>query len=195
MSTKYEPYDLNGYISNFIRSFDDGNELLVEVKGMMNVWNKEDECEEYINKIITSGWTKKFMIVGGNVGLGEYSKHGGDIDRTWMYPVLELHNINDTWSIISLDGDSDNYDIGLNNGKKLHQSTRHRDNAFIFQEIWTKSKNLTQWNEPIIKTKGLKDTKRKHITQWNKKDTQTINIAENEKIKRIFSRKIVVDSP
>ena len=42
---EYEPFDLNGYIPDFIISFDDGNELLVEVKGMLNVRNKEDECE------------------------------------------------------------------------------------------------------------------------------------------------------
>ena len=32
------------YTSNFIRSFGDGNELLVEIKGMMNIWNTQDEC-------------------------------------------------------------------------------------------------------------------------------------------------------
>ena len=56
---EYEPYDLNGYIPDFIVTFEDGNELLVEVKGIMNAWDKEEECEEYILKIKNSGWTKK----------------------------------------------------------------------------------------------------------------------------------------
>ena len=181
---EYEPYDLNGYIPDFIVTFEDGNELLVEVKGIMNAWDKEEECEEYILKIKNSGWTKKYMIVGGNVGLGKFSKHRGhgvslglvgcfDFDGFDYYnytvPVLEAHRDDDTWwSIIRDDDDRDDYDIGLNNGEILHHSTRHSDTAQLFQEIWTKSKNATQWNKPNMQTKYVKNINRKQDTRSNK---------------------------
>ena len=180
---EYKPYDLNGYIPDFIVTFEDGNELLVEVKGIMNAWDKEEECEEYILKIKNSGWTKKYMIVGGNVGIGKFSKNGGngvslgivgcfDLDGVDYYncifPVLEVHRDDDTWSIICDESDSDGYDMGLNNGVILHHSTRHPETAELFQEIWTKSKNATQWNKPNMQTKYVKNINRKQDTCSNK---------------------------
>ena len=53
---EYESFDLNGYIPDFIISFADGEEILVEVKGMMDIWNKEEECKQYKDKIEKSGW-------------------------------------------------------------------------------------------------------------------------------------------
>ena len=161
---EYEPYDLNGYIPDFIVVFANGNELLIEVKSIMNVWDKEKECKAYIDKIFNSGWQKMFMIVGANVGLGKYSANGGDgvslgivggshddVDddgRIWTlpYPVIELNNSDNSWSIISDDSDRDGYDLGLNNGEQIY-SNRHDDTPAIFQQIWTKSKNMTQWKK------------------------------------------------
>jgi hypothetical protein len=37
---------------------------------MMNVWYKEEECENYITKIRSSGWNGYFVIAGGNVAGG-----------------------------------------------------------------------------------------------------------------------------
>ena len=124
------------------------------------------------------------MIVGGNVGLGKFSKHRGhgvslglvgcfDFDGFDYYnytvPVLEAHRDDDTWwSIIRDDDDRDDYDIGLNNGEILHHSTRHSDTAQLFQEIWTKSKNTTQWNKPNMQTKYVKNINRKQDTRSNK---------------------------
>ena len=161
---EYEPYDLNGYIPDFIVVFPNGNELLIEVKCIMNVWDNEKECKNYIDKIFNSGWKKMFMIVGANVGLGKHSENGGngvslgivggsdddadDDGRIWTlpYPVLELNNSDNSWSIISDDSDRDGYDLGLNNGEQIY-SNRHDDTPAIFQEIWTKSKNMTQWKK------------------------------------------------
>jgi hypothetical protein len=215
---EYEPYDLNGYIPDFIVTFEDGNELLVEVKGIMNAWDKEEECEEYILKIKNSGWTKKYMIVGGNVGIGKFSKNGGngvslgivgyiDVDdlgyHNFFYPVLEVHKHDDTWwSIIRIDGDSDDYDIGLNNGQKINRCTKCSDNTeILFQEIWTKSKNATQWNKPNMQTKDVKDTKRKKNTHSEKACLQLQTIGETMYSHSMFERikalnlKIVEYSP
>ena len=71
---EYEPYDLNEYIPDFIVSFKNGNELLIKVKKTMNVWNKQNECDDDIKHIHNSGWKQMFMIVGANV---EMSDHNG----------------------------------------------------------------------------------------------------------------------
>ena len=86
---EYEPFDMNGYIPDFIITFNNGKELLVEVKGMMNVWEKEEECENYITKIKNSGWNGYFIIVGGNVD----------------YEFSDIH--------IGLFGDMSDYDVKI----------------------------------------------------------------------------------
>ena len=166
---EYEPYDLNGYIPDFIVVFPNGNELLIEVKSIMNVWDNEKECKAYIDKILNSGWKKMFMIVGANVGLGEHSENGNggvslglvgeifddvDVDDdhprvlTIPCPVLQLHNRDDSWAIICDGSDTESFDIGLYNGYKLdHFSFIHHDTEALFQQIWTKSKNMTQWKK------------------------------------------------
>jgi len=81
-------------------------------------------------------------IVGGS------DDDADDDGRIWTlpYPVLELNNLDNSWSIISDDSDRDGYDLGLNNGEQIY-SNRHDDTPAIFQEIWTKSKNMTQWKK------------------------------------------------
>jgi hypothetical protein len=177
----------------------------------MNAWDYNyKKCEEYILKIKKSGWTQKFIIVGGNVGLGEPSAKGvslglvGDFDIDeidfYMYAnaVLEVHRDYGTWSIICADGESDGYDMGLNNGEILHHSTRHPETAELFQEIWTKSKNSTQWNKPNMQTKDVKNINRKQDTRSNKplkveifEGSPNIQFFQSKKEKR----KVVEDSP
>ena len=66
----------------------------------------------------------------------------------WEFTKLELNTIDDSWSIIDDSSGSDCYDIGLNNGEKLdHHTLRHADTQTLFQQIWTKSKNMTQWKK------------------------------------------------
>ena len=64
---EYEPdVNLYMYIPDFIITFPDGNELLVEIKSIVNIWNKDKEYTIHANKIIRSGWTKDFVILGSN---------------------------------------------------------------------------------------------------------------------------------
>ena len=63
---EYEPFDLNSYIPDFVITFSNGKELLVEIKATMNIWIKSDEYEVHIDKIRKSGWTKPCIILGGN---------------------------------------------------------------------------------------------------------------------------------
>lgn len=50
----YEPIDLQGYIPDFIIKFDGDNEILIEIKGDVNIW-KEDVYTPHKDKIIKSG--------------------------------------------------------------------------------------------------------------------------------------------
>ena len=157
---EYEPYDLIAYTPKFIVVFDDGNELLIDVKSIMNIWeNDNEECDDLVKKIQSSGWKKKFMIVGANVRLGHgvsvgiIGGFGDDIDDSRVHyflvnPVVVLNTIDEIWSIIDNSSGSDSYDIGLNNGEKLdHHTLIHADTQTLFQQIWTKSKNMTQWKK------------------------------------------------
>ena len=148
---EYEPYDMNEYIPDFIVSFKNGNELLIKVKKTLNVWNKQKECDDDIKQIQNSGWKHKFIIVVGSVGFSDsdgvsFGIVGGFDDECGFYDlpgsVLELNNSDGSWAIINESGDSDDYDMGLYNGKNLdHYTLRHTDTHTMFEEIWTESKN------------------------------------------------------
>ena len=67
---EYEPFDLKGYIPDFIITFHD-KQLLVEVKGEANIWKTgsrdngyEDGYHNYVKKIYESGWKGYYMVVG-----------------------------------------------------------------------------------------------------------------------------------
>lgn len=55
---QYEPFDLKGYIPDFILMFPNRH-ILVEVKGDTNIKN----IEQYADKIIKSGWDGEFLLV------------------------------------------------------------------------------------------------------------------------------------
>ena len=142
---EYEPFDMNGYIPDFIITFNNGKELLVEVKGMMNVWEKEEECENYIIKIRNSGWNNYFVVVGGNVDYECSDIHIGLFGDMSDYDVnlrLELHENDYDWCII----DRYEYDIGLSNNEKItDHSDRNKNTHKIFKKIWSNAKNSVQW--------------------------------------------------
>lgn len=71
---EYEPFDLKGYIPDFIINFHD-KQLLVEVKGETNIWTPgtldndniyQGGYHDYVKKIYESGWKGHYMIVGCN---------------------------------------------------------------------------------------------------------------------------------
>jgi hypothetical protein len=59
---EYEPFDLSGYIPDFILGFRRGD-LLVEVKPAM----RYEELQRNARKICLSGWHKDFMVVGAKL--------------------------------------------------------------------------------------------------------------------------------
>lgn len=58
----YEPFDLAGYIPDYVLALD-GGELLVEVKPALSL----DELRESAGKIEDSGWLNEAMIVGADL--------------------------------------------------------------------------------------------------------------------------------
>lgn len=61
---EYEPFDLNGYIPDFVLKFEHSGKpapVLVEVKPSLYV----QELHEHTGKIEKSGWSKEALIVGG----------------------------------------------------------------------------------------------------------------------------------
>ena len=59
---EYEPYDLDGYIPDFVLIFKHDN-ILVEVKPDTKI----DDLKKYEKKIIDSGYTGKYLIVGSTL--------------------------------------------------------------------------------------------------------------------------------
>ena len=60
---EYEPIDLEGYIPDFIIKFDNDKEILIEIKGDIDIW-KEEIYKPHKEKIIKSGWKGIFGILG-----------------------------------------------------------------------------------------------------------------------------------
>lgn len=58
----YEPFELAGYIPDFICAHQAGD-LLVEVKGTTSL----EDLPPYADKVIRSGWESEFMLVGGAI--------------------------------------------------------------------------------------------------------------------------------
>ncbi len=80
MQWLYEPFDLAGYIPDF----DVERAGLIEVKGCKDI----TELHQYAPKVLTSGWDKRYCIVGSN------PRAVSDLDDTFMvglaYPKRSL---------------------------------------------------------------------------------------------------------
>jgi hypothetical protein len=61
---EYEPFDLNGYIPDFVLKFKEP--LLVEVKPELSI----RELYKHTEKVKTSGWDKEALIVGATLFVG-----------------------------------------------------------------------------------------------------------------------------
>jgi hypothetical protein len=80
----YEPYDLNGYIPDFVLDFDAG-QLLAEVKPGLDF----DALREAVPKLERSGWRGEAVILGadlidGHLGLfGALESSPDGVSRAW----------------------------------------------------------------------------------------------------------------
>jgi len=136
---EYEPIDLQGYIPDFIIKFDGDNEILIEIKGDVNIW-KEDVYTPHKDKIIKSGWKGQFGILGGaykegsveswiNIGKTFYVIDGG-----WCQDDLVVRKNNKThkWSVCC-DKDS------------VQETYQYHTIQMEFSKLWVEAKNKVQW--------------------------------------------------
>lgn len=81
---EYEPFDLQGYIPDFVLKF--YKPLLVEVKPAMSI----ESMDQYRKKIEGSGWTDEYLIVGASL-FEEYPGSGVSIGLL-MEPWEDPHD-------------------------------------------------------------------------------------------------------
>jgi hypothetical protein len=159
---EYEPIDLEGYIPDFIIKFDgddgDKEDILIEIKGDMNIW-KEEVYKEHKEKIIKSGWKGKFGILGSTYKISENWEYGNcpiigkvcyqydkDDDSKWIADDLiirkegdrrkDRYYLKDGWF---LGGDTLAYDICGGCWKDTIETKTD------FEKIWVEAKNNVQW--------------------------------------------------
>lgn len=71
----YEPFDLKGYIPDFVIRFEK-RPLLIEVKPALTM--EETEFVDSFSKIVDSGWESEALCVGADLDIGDPN----------MYPVM-----------------------------------------------------------------------------------------------------------
>lgn len=69
---EYEPFDLRGYIPDFILKFAKV-EILVEIKGTLD----KADLNNYVKKIEDSGWVGDYMICGACIWKGDWPGESG----------------------------------------------------------------------------------------------------------------------
>ena len=137
---EYEPFDLQGYIPDFILNYKDES-LLIEIKGDCDIWGSFLPHKE---KIENSGWDGKFIILGSTY---KYHDAYNTDDRLWVNigKIFDkgieddcvIRQVNTHESVIWEIGGSWMYDIlpgSWNISGKNH-----------FDEIWAFAKNASQW--------------------------------------------------
>jgi hypothetical protein len=157
---EYEPIDLDGYIPDFIIKFDD-EEILIEIKGDTNIWNKE-VYKPHADKILQSGWKGQFGILGSvykitddfhfikRINIGKlYQNKWKLYDEN--HHILENDDIKYDDLIIVLSNKVNKYYIdGLEKKEILECPLYERKDTFndiseYFQKIWVEAKNKVQW--------------------------------------------------
>lgn len=157
LSWKYEPYDLNDCIPNFIINV--GNiQILVEVRGDNLIWHNHDK---YIDKIINSGWQGYYIFLCGkycrafnniNIGIGGIILHGKVIKKS----NIILYN-NYGWHIDLVSG---------------RNTDTVSESYYLFNKIWSNAKNKVQWrpkNKIVNSEQNIKDKHSNKNTSYKNK--------------------------
>lgn len=145
---EYEPYELNGYIPDFIIKMNEV-QILIEIKGDNDIWK---EYKPHLKKIRESGWKGNCIILGSTYKKSE-SHEGGisvGIFADKIDEIDEIDKIEKTDDIIirysGLDWDfggeygGHDLDFSVNYWKRLDEKGFEK-----FEKMWSIAKNLTQW--------------------------------------------------
>lgn len=124
---EYEPYDLIGYIPDFIVTVD-CTHVLIEVKHVVDIWDQL-RYYEHLVKIIRSGWKGRYLIVGANIrkedGVIGVGGIGGD-HCDWKCALVD-----NKWTL-----------FGINNDQSLQSNIGSNE---ILSKYWVDTQNITQW--------------------------------------------------
>ena len=126
LNWEYEPFELKGYIPDFIIIID-GKQILIEIKSDLNIW--ENKNNDYEHKIKSSGWQNDFVILGGNIKKDNdfsYLIGYGYMDN--KYSKIFLKKLKNNLIIFSIDNNTNNNNLIDN-----------------LDQLWIESKNKYQW--------------------------------------------------
>jgi len=126
LNWEYEPFELKGYIPDFIIIIDD-KQILIEIKSDLNIW--ENKNTDYEHKIKSSGWINDFIILGGNIKKdNEFSYLIGYGYMDNKYSKIFLKKTKNNSIIFSIDNNTYNNNLIDN-----------------LDQLWIESKNNYQW--------------------------------------------------
>lgn len=161
---EYEPFDLKGYIPDFILTFDDKDktQVLVEVKGELNY----DNLKNHYEKIQKSGWEGDAIIVGAKL----FEKH-------MMYGVNVMsigvlcynHKIDEKFDIgpgpyfdhayLRYECNTWNIDYDIHDGHWIMTIGKYPYDKYPeykiekIQKLWVEAKNNCQWKKDKLEEK------------------------------------------
>ena len=151
----YEPFDLDGYIPDFILTLHEP--VLVEVKSALTL----AELKPYASKIQASGWDHESIIVGASVPLRDADGVYADIPIGWHYDHWGMWGVGGiSWCV---DGDH----LALLNGVHScrcrvcgaadgdhHIGGLDEIQHTLIDVLWTECGNDVQWRPPEAQRKS-----------------------------------------
>jgi hypothetical protein len=147
---EYEPYELAGYIPDFIMDFRP-DPVLFEIKPETTL----EGLKLHSNKITAAGWDKDVVILGGssnlrtdyvsrtNPAIGAYGQKDEGGGRTWDYGNLFLCGCCGKYSIVHDSGWYKCLVSGCYDGDSYLCSV----SGYEWSQIWASAKNQTQWRK------------------------------------------------
>lgn len=139
---EYEPYDLTGYIPDFILTFESySKQVLVEVKWDCNIWDPRN-YSPHIEKIINSGWKGFYLVLGaaikredtGLVVIGIGGRTDRD-DRLGRSNEWTTGMVTGEWRLCF-------------GARDLPEATG--DSFSTFERYWSDAQNRTQWASSAV---------------------------------------------
>lgn len=135
---EYEPYDLEGYIPDFVLAFDDGGEVLVEVKHSATLWTPR-VAAPHLRKVRDSGWVGEVALLGAttrplgggfSLGVGLAAGASASPDRT--APDVALTPSEGGWALRA-------------GGGAEERRWAAGPGGLDFGAMWAAAKNASQW--------------------------------------------------
>lgn len=139
---EYEPYELNGYIPDFIIKMNKV-QVLIEIKGDNDIWK---EYKPHLKKIRDSGWKGHCIILGSTYNKSETHEGGISVgiftDKEDVYEKTDDIIIRYSGLDWDFGGEHGGYDLDFSVNCWEHLDEKGFEK---FEKMWSIAKNLTQW--------------------------------------------------